>query len=549
MRTSHTKVLKSASNHCIIEKCIINCSWRFIIMKLFIYLLFIYLTVYTVYYLALVGAALWSKKRKTGNTELKRNNMCVVVYSHNNKQTIENLVKQLKSQTYPKNNYTIQVVLDNCTDESEILFQGDLDVTVMNIKNVDTIGKEQAFSILTEKYLPIRDLDAYVFLDAKYYVNEDFLERINESLQEVDAITGATTLICNSELSLLDNIKYSYNQYKNNFIFKSRSLLGLNNSINSDILAIKKDVIDSVNDLRIKSTDDELKLTLALSEKNYKCGYNNNVKVYLGINDYDLKIPSLTTRVNLFFHLLKNLKFSNFSHVELVGSLIYPNCLTIGLCYALLFNCALDSTWLSYYLVGAEIALILVGFCASLLHAKIHSKEHLYLFLYPIYALCRVVYNIPFLKFIREKVLNMGSAETVQKLNIPVNVFDGTKYHPCRMEIVAESGLSKVIFINKNKKYKTKNHLRVVDAIREISEKLESYGYTLLLCQCCKYFKSNVDGTVNQVKGFCEYHFANRTPGDILSTVLWNYCDAFEKINVVSLMDAIASKQKETPKQ
>ena len=87
--------------------------------------------------------------------------------------------------------------------------------------------------------------------------------------------------------------------------------------------------------------------------------------------------------------------------------------------------------------------------------------------------------------------------------------------------------------------------MRVIDAIREISEKLESYGYTLLLCQCCKYFKSNVDGTVNQVKGFCEYQFANRTPGDILSTVLWNYCDAFEKMNVVSLLDAIASKQKE----
>ena len=133
-------------------------------------------------------------------------------------------------------------------------------------------------------------------------------------------------------------------------------------------------------------------------------------------------------------------------------------------------------------------------------------------------------------------------------MNVHVNVFDGKKYYPCRLEIVSESGLSRVIFINKRKKYRTKNHLRVVDAIREISEKLESYGYTLLLCQCCKYFKSNVDGTVNQVKGFCEYKFANRTPGDILPTVLWNYCDAFEKMNVVSLLDAIASKQKDNSK-
>lgn len=517
-------------------------------MKLFIYLLFIYVTVYTVYYLSLVYSGLKSKKRKNRDLEQRRNNLCVVVYSHNNKATIENLVKQLKNQTYPKNNYTIQVILDNCTDESEILFQGDLDVTVMNIKNVDTIGKEQAFSILTEKYLPIKDLDAYVFLDAKYYVNQDFLEKINETLQDVDAITGATTLICNNELTLVDNIKYSYNQYKNNFILKSRAMLGLNNSINSDILAIKKNVIDSVNDLRIKTTEDELRLTMYLSELNYKCGFNNDVKVYLGINDYDLKIPSLTTRIGLFFKMLKDIKFSNIRHSELTTSLIYPNCLTLALGFALLFKCALDSNWLNYYVIGGEIALFLIGFCASLLHSKIHSKEHLYLFLYPAYAFCRVVYNLPFLRFIRERILNAGKSVNIQKMNVHVNVFDGKKYYPCRLEIVSESGLSRVIFINKRKKYRTKNHLRVVDAIREISEKLESYGYTLLLCQCCKYFKSNVDGTVNQVKGFCEYKFANRTPGDILPTVLWNYCDAFEKMNVVNLLDAIASKQKDDSK-
>lgn len=518
-------------------------------MKLFIYLLFIYLTVFTAYYLRLVFGSLKYRKRKNRDLNIKKNNLCVVVYSHNNQETVENLIKQLKNQTYPKNNYTIQLVLDNCTDDSEILFQSDLDVTVMNIKNVDTIGKEQAFSILAEKYLPIKDLDAYVFLDAKYYVNEDFLERINESLQYEDAIIGSTTLICKNELSIIDNIKYSYNQYKNNFIFKTRALLGLNTSINSDILAIKKPVLDSVNDLRIKTTDDELRLTMLLSETGYKCGFNTDVKVYLGIDDYDFKIPSLTTRIKMFIHKFKDLRFSNISHSEFILSLIYPNCLTIALGFALLFKCAINSVWLNYYVVGAEIALLLIGFSASLLHAKIHSKEHFYLFLYPIYAFCRVVYNLPFLRFIRDKILNKDTSVTIQKLNVHVNVYDGKKYYPCRLEIISESGLSRVIFINKKKKYKTKNHLRVIDAIREIAEKLDSYGYTLLLCQCCKYFKTNIDGTVNQVKGFCEYHFANRTPGDILSTVLWNYCDAFEKVNVVNLFDVIASKQKEEEKR
>ena len=283
-------------------------------MKLLIYLIYLYLTIYTIYYAALAITGLKREKKNRDDYNKKYNNLCVVVYSHNNKETVENLVKQLKNQTYPKSNYTIQVILDNCKDESEILFQGDLDVNVMNIKNVDTIGKDQAFSIITEKYSSIKDLDAYVFLDAKYYVNSDFLEKVNDSLQKDDVITGATTLICNDKLTLLENIKYSYNQYKNNFLSKSRALLGFSNLVNSDILAMRKTVVDEIGSVNFRSTNEELKFTLALSKMNVRCGYNSDLKVYIGLEDYNFKIPSLSKRIGLFFsnitHINKNFNYT-----------------------------------------------------------------------------------------------------------------------------------------------------------------------------------------------------------------------------------------------
>lgn len=515
-------------------------------MKLLIYLTYFYLTVYTIYYIALAAAGAKRTKKNRDDYSKKYNNLCVVVYSHNNKATVENLVKQLKNQIYPKNNYTIQVVLDNCTDESEILFQGDLDVNVMNIKNVDTIGRDQAFSIITEKYSPIKDLDAYVFLDAKYYVNTDFLDKINDSLQKEDVLTGATTLICNDELSLIDNIKYSYNQYKNNFISKSRALLGLSNLINSDILAIKKSVADETGSFNFKNTNDELKYTLLLSKMNYKCGFNPELKVYIGIDNYDMKIPSLTKRISLFFNSIGQIKLSNKNFTELTASLIYPNCLTLALGYYLVFRYAFQvKCLLNYYVVGAGIAAFAIAFCASLLHTKIHSKEHFYLFCYPVYAIFRIIYNFPPVRFIRNCLFREENNKHIEKMTAHVYVSDGSRYFPCKLEVVSESGLAKVVFINKKKKYKTKNHLRVVDAINEIVQKLDSYGYSLRVCQCCKYYEPDIDGSVNQVKGFCKYQFANRTPGDILPTVLWNSCDAFDKVNVVNLFDAIAAKKQE----
>ena len=65
------------------------------IMKIIIYLIYLYLTVYTVYFTALAVAGLNKKKKVRDNVDKKYNNICVVVYSHNNKETVENLVKPM----------------------------------------------------------------------------------------------------------------------------------------------------------------------------------------------------------------------------------------------------------------------------------------------------------------------------------------------------------------------------------------------------------------------------------------------------------------------
>ena len=519
-------------------------------MKLIIYLIYLYLTVYTVYFVTLAVAAVKHQKKIRDDFGKKMHNLCVIVYSHNNKDTVENLIKQLKNQTYPHNHYTVQLVLDNCSDESEVMFQGDLGINVMNIKNVETIGRDQAFSIITEKYSSIKDLDAYVFLDAKYYVNSDFLDRVNESLQKDDVITGAPTLICNGKLTLLDNIKYSYNLYKNNFISRCRDILGLSNLVNSDILAMRKTVVDEIGSVNFKDTDEELNYTLALSGIDVRTGFNPNLKIYIPVENYDFKIPSLSKRFSLFFENILKVKKGNLHYSELVCSLIYPNCLTLILGYYLVFNYAFNvKSLLNYYVVGVGIAAFIIAFCVSLLHSKIYSKDHLYLFLYPFYALCKVIYNFPPIRFMRNCIFKSGEVTHIEKLSVPVFVSDGTRYFPCKLEIVSEAKFTKIILISKNKKFKTKNYLRAVDAIKEISQKLDSFGYTIRLCQTCKYFEPNIDGTINQINGFCKCPFSDRTPGDILPTVIWNACDAFDKVNVVSLMSTLVSKnekEKET---
>lgn len=507
-------------------------------------LLYLYLSIFTIYFITLTVMSLKPEKKIRDTYNQKENNLCVVIYSHNNAKTVENLIKQLKTQTYPRRNYSLNVILDNCTDESEILFQGDLDVNILNIKNVDTVGKDQAISIMTERLSSVTNVDAYVFLDAKYYVNSDFLANVNTSLQTNHVITGSVNLICKDELNLIEKIKYTYNQYNNNFIQKSRAKLGLSSMINSDVLVIKKQIVDAIGSVNFKNIDEELKYTLLLAKLNCKSIFDHNVKVYLDIEHFDLRIPSLSKRLFMFVNALKQINYKNKSLSEFVLSLIAPNCLTVILgylgfiIYSYKFYFAVNT-----YVIAAMFAVLSISFCTSLLNTKIFSKEHLYLFAYPIYTLFRVIYNFPPLRFIRNMMFGKVETKQIEKLMVNVFVFDGRRYYPCKLEIISDSGLVKVVFINKKKKYTTKtHHLRVVDAINEIASKLEEHGMVLKICHHCKYFESQQDGSTNMVKGFCKCEFKNRTPGDILPTVLWNSCDGFEKTNVVNILNAISKE-------
>ena len=177
-----------------------------------------------------------------------------------------------------------------------------------------------------------------------------------------------------------------------------------------------------------------------------------------------------------------------------------------------------------------------LAFCVSLFNAGIYAKEYLYLFAYPLYSIAHIIYNFPPIRGTRNFIASLTRKHNIEKMITDIIVTDGKNDFPCKLELISDDGLARVKFINKNKTYTTKNnHLRMVDAIRELSAKLSDYGLSLKICQCCKYFQPVVDGSTNMVKGCCKCQFQGRTPGDIIPTLVWNTCPRFEEQNVVNL--------------
>ena len=130
-------------------------------MEIILDILYIFAAAYTLYFLALALRNLNDKtfdREKRYSQYEEKDNIAVVIYAHNNKKTLANLIREIKSQDYPINNFKVFVILDNCTDGSQEIFAGDNFIHVIDVKGVGTIGKDQAISILLEQLSHDEDL-------------------------------------------------------------------------------------------------------------------------------------------------------------------------------------------------------------------------------------------------------------------------------------------------------------------------------------------------------------------------------------------------------
>ena len=514
-------------------------------MELILDILYIYVTVYSLYFLALAIRNLNDKPFKIEKRYAQyaeKDNLAVIIYARNNKLTLENLIKELKMQDYPVDNFRVFVILDNCSDNSEQLFVNEPFVNLINIKNVGTVGKDQAISMLIERLSKDNTINAYVFVDADRSIPGNFLTTVNSALVHNSVLSGET-LILTDNLGPVDKIKAAYQKYHMNFMRKARSLFGLAATADSGVFVIKKSIVDEVGSVDFKDINSELKYSMLLSKIKVPCTYNPNIQTYVDTANYEFRKPRLSARLELFKNCFTQIRAGNFTFAEHTFSLLNPNIWTVALIYAVIMK----HSYRYYFFVDFRIVLltflILVGgFGISLINSKLRFREIILLCLYPVYSLCNIIKNLPPVRFARNKIAKREELpEGTEKLAIDVFVMNNAgRELPCQLEFISESGLAKIKFIYKNKKFVTGRHLRMIDALHEIRQKLADYGLILKICSCCKYFTSEADGSTNMLKGFCNSDYPSPSIKENRPTLIWNSCTEFEPAEVTNILEEIS---------
>lgn len=511
-------------------------------MEFILDILFIYVAIYSLYFLALSLRNLNDKpfkiEKRYSQYDVKEN-IAVIIYARNNKCTLENLIKELKMQDYPINNFRIFTILDNSTDGSEQLFVNESFINLINIKDVGTVGKDQAVSMLIERLSKDDTIEAYVFIDADRSIPANFLSTINSALVNHSVLSGET-LILTDNLGPIDKIKAAYQKYHMNFMRKARSLFGLAASADSGVFVIKKELVDKIGSVDFKDINSELKYSLLLSKVKCPCTYNPNIQTYVDTANYEFRKPRLSARLDLFKNCFTQIWKKNFVFAEHTFSLLNPNIWLVMIIYAVIMKHSYRYYFfVDFKFVFLSFLLLVGGFGISLINSKLKFKEIVLLCLYPIYSLCHIIKNLPPVRIAKNRLENRETLpENTEKMVIDAFVVNNNgRELPCKLEFISEDGLSKVKFIYKKRKFVTGRHLRMIDALREIRQKLDDYDFVLKICCCCKYFTSEQDGTTNMLKGFCSSDYPSPSIKNKRPTLVWNSCSDFEPAKISSAIE------------
>lgn len=510
---------------------------------------FIFLVYYLIFLLYITSCS--SKGRivdieKRNYTPKFEQNFTIVVYSHNNASNIINLVESLKKQNYDNDKYSINIILDNCADESAKLLEilGGTRLWRINT-DIKPIGRNKAVGWLFERILSSENTNAFIVIEAGCIVKPDFLSKINSEIFDKSVIIGEVQPITvkSSVITQLVNFK---NLIKNRVIKHGRFHANLHNFLSGKVWVIRQDVLEKVNFTVTDHGFEEKEFSIRLSKANIQVSTSSQIIVYkdscssIYSSAYEKskdKYKALVTIKNNFptlFSFKRSLKTK-----ELLLSLFYPSgtiviALTLLLLSASIFTRTSFRHFITYKYVLSILFVYMIIKAFQLIASRVKLEEYknaiLSIFFTPLIDFLGLLLSLKSnfnIKVDLHKMLLTG--KDYNKVVIDTIVSDSKKDLPCKIEIKHNSYNAQAIFIFKEKKLVSTKQSTVDLALAEIAGKLKSHGFNLKTCLNCNYFKldSQIISKFGGEQGYCIFDNIHKKSQAKEYSYIWNSCSDF----------------------
>jgi 1,2-diacylglycerol 3-beta-glucosyltransferase len=214
-------------------------------LEIIFFILFIFMAPLLGYQFLLSLLALYAKKITSFETE-KIRKFAIVVPAHNEEKIISKTIYSLLGLIYPKMNYEIFVIADNCTDNTA-KFASSLGVNVLERTNNEETGKGYALRWAFDQILTKQDaFDAIIVVDADSLVSGNYLDVMNYYLEQ------GSRVIQSSDLVLPDPGNWSVEATRIGFLLYNyvkplgRKVLNMNMGLRGNGMCFSSDILREV---------------------------------------------------------------------------------------------------------------------------------------------------------------------------------------------------------------------------------------------------------------------------------------------------------------
>jgi cellulose synthase/poly-beta-1,6-N-acetylglucosamine synthase-like glycosyltransferase len=176
------------------------------------------------YYLLLAGVAWLKCYRPSRRAVTDVRDFAILIPAHNEAANIEAVLDSCAALDYPRANYQVIVIADNCTDATAAIARA-RGVTCLERHAEEHRGKGQALAWALERILP-QQPDAVLILDADCRLDRHALATFNRYLASGHQVLQASYVAANPEDSIVSYVASVANGIENDLFYRPKSQLG-----------------------------------------------------------------------------------------------------------------------------------------------------------------------------------------------------------------------------------------------------------------------------------------------------------------------------------
>lgn len=327
--------------------------------------LFLYLSVTTLYLLVLAVSFFITRERQYGNDQ-PINRFAILVPAHNEEMLIGTICKSLQEVDYPKDYYVVYIIGDNCTDNTANI-AATHGLHVLQRNDSANAGKGQALAWALQQ-IDLDLFDAVFIVDADNYVDGNILAELNRLVNAGEQAIQCYNAVGNREDSWFTQLLYVSRTISNQLYHEAKYRLGLSSYLMGNGLCFRADLLKNKGWTAF-STGEDWEYYTQLVDEGVMIGFAANAKVF----HQESKTLNQATSQRLRWSsgrfsiartlgvrlLLKGIKEKKWRTIDASFPLLLPN-------YSLLINLTLAGFVIALLLPASGVKLFLLVCFATL---------------------------------------------------------------------------------------------------------------------------------------------------------------------------------------